>query len=308
MQECIFIDNKMILVGSKLVANSKADRRGICRNNEVVTVIKIKIEDHIPYIGVHSENEHSLWGTLDGHLEDKHGLWLKGNSLFSYFNIITDSITIGKDFNFKNKNLKGMDCKILHQDKRNNQYFVEFLDNIGGGSADGLGKSGHCVAIPGNLLEVKENLTTNKFRTRNKLFALDTSDMEPNQENNTWIPETDENPNFLNQLSDSTMEILNKSKLKIIKIENECGLTTLINCGIENTNLEEVLTKAHDKARFKTKLKMKKNYPDERFKIDASDRLVLDTEGEDWSEEEYNSRSTYEDSERELQQLNNDNF
>lgn len=294
MQECIFIDNKMILVGSKLVANSKADRRGICRNNEVVTVIKIKIEDHIPYIGVHSENEHSLWGTLDGHLEDKHGLWLEGNSLFSYFNIITDSITIGKDFNFKNKNLKGMDCKILHQDKRNNQYFVEFLDNIGGGSADGLGKSGHCVAIPGNLLEVKENLTTNKFRTRNKLFALDASDMEPNQESNTWIPETDKNPDFLNQLTNDAMEVFNKAKLKIIEIEN--------------TNLEEVLTKAHDKARFKTKLKMKKNYPDERYKIDTSDRPVLDTEGEDWSEEEYNSRSTYEDSERELQQLNNDNF
>jgi hypothetical protein len=294
LQECIFIDNKMILVGSKLVANSKADRRGICRNNEVVTVIKIKIEDHIPYIGVHSENEHSLWGTLDGHLEDKHGLWLEGNSLFSYFNIITDSITIGKDFNFKNKNLKGMDCKILHQDKRNNQYFVEFLDNIGGGSADGLGKSGHCVAIPGNLLEVKENLTTNKFRTRNKLFALDASDMEPNQESNTWIPETDKNPDFLNQLTNDAMEVFNKAKLKIIEIEN--------------TNLEEVLTKAHDKARFKTKLKMKKNYPDERYKIDTSDRPVLDTEGEDWSEEEYNSRSTYEDSERELQQLNNDNF
>ena len=58
-----------------------------------------------------------------------------------------------KDFNFKKRNLKGMRCKVIHHNRSHGQSFVEFDEDVGGGSADGLGKTGFCVALPSELLE-----------------------------------------------------------------------------------------------------------------------------------------------------------
>lgn len=243
MLEFVVIDTNMISIGSKLIANSKADRRGICQCNEVVTVIKIKVEDQ-PYIGVYSDCSHSLWGTLDGNTEDHRGIWLEGNSIFKYFSLISDNITINKDFKFKNKNLKGMNCKILHQDKRNNQYFVEFIDNIGGGSADGMGKTGHCVVLPGNLFE---NDKKNKAEQNPFIKSFNLNGIL--EESNQFSTQEHENPDFLNQLADTTMEVFNKAKLKIIQTEYETNGESpeFLN------KMSKITTKAHDKVRLKMK-------------------------------------------------------
>lgn len=212
MLEFVVIDTKMIRVGSKLTANSKAERRGICNTNEVLTVIKIRTEDQ-PYIGVRSDYDHSLWGNLEGSTEDHRGMWLEGNSIFKYFSLESDSIIINKDFKFKNKNLKGMGCKILYQDKRNDQYFVEFVDNIGGGSADGMGKTGHCIVLPGNLWENNKAKQKPLMESCNLNDILEESNQSPTQENKS----TD----FLIQLADTAMEVFNKATLKKLQAEYE---------------------------------------------------------------------------------------
>lgn len=42
---------------------------------------------------------------------------------------------------------------MIHYNSSQGQSFVEFDEDVGGGSADGLGKTGFCVALPSELLE-----------------------------------------------------------------------------------------------------------------------------------------------------------
>jgi hypothetical protein len=63
---------------------------------------------------------------------------------------------ITKDVEFKKHPLKGMKCRIVTS-LSNGDHIVELEENVGGLSADGLGKQGHCVVIsPSHLKTVKE--------------------------------------------------------------------------------------------------------------------------------------------------------
>ncbi len=53
---------------------------------------------------------------------------------------------------FRQKELKGMLCKFIAITD-SNIAFVEFKENINGGSVDGLGKTGHCIPVPSKLLQ-----------------------------------------------------------------------------------------------------------------------------------------------------------
>lgn len=83
----------------------------------------------------------------------RQGLWQDSRFLLNFFEPVQQDKVVVKDFNFKKRNLKGMRCKVLHHNRSHGQSFVEFDEDVGGGSADGLGKTGFCVALPSELLE-----------------------------------------------------------------------------------------------------------------------------------------------------------
>jgi hypothetical protein len=179
LQKCITIAGMRICVEDKLKANKEAQVRGVCTCDEIVEVRAIKHDDR-NYIGIYSDIKHKGWGDLGGLVSSGHGLWQDSRYIFGSFALIHKEKLITKDFSFKNKNLKGMKCKLLHHDDKRGQSFVEFDSNVGGGSADGLGKSGHCIALSSELLEdiveQLENESTDeqlKSKSKGKKKVLD---------------------------------------------------------------------------------------------------------------------------------------
>lgn len=61
-------------------------------------------------------------------------------------------MVISKDMNFKGRNLKGMKCQFLIE-VDSDTAFVELEEDVGGCSADGFGKTGHCVVVNKGILE-----------------------------------------------------------------------------------------------------------------------------------------------------------
>jgi hypothetical protein len=71
---------------------------------------------------------------------------------------LSDSINIvSKDFKIQGRNVKGEKVKILKTFSTSDQYLVlvEFGEDIGGHSGDGLGKKGHCWTLPSKIVETQ---------------------------------------------------------------------------------------------------------------------------------------------------------
>ena len=65
--------------------------------------------------------------------------------------------TVVKDFEIAGKNMKGAEVKVLttFTSKRASFSIVEFKENVGGHSGDGLGKKGHCWSLPTGILKTE---------------------------------------------------------------------------------------------------------------------------------------------------------
>lgn len=147
------IDGKEIRLGDILKARRTAAKNGICESGESVTVHLIKDVDGEIFIGLYCDNSYSSWGNLDGAVLQKHGLWFKDKTLLDNFELEENDFVVDSDFLFKNRNLKGMKCKILSSNSANGHCFAKFEENIRGGGADGLCKAGHCVIVPNEILK-----------------------------------------------------------------------------------------------------------------------------------------------------------
>jgi len=73
---------------------------------------------------------------------------------------------VNADVQHKKHSLKGMKCTLLRDIGHGEYSFVELEEDVGGGSADGLGKSGHCVLVPAESL--KEILVPKKPKPKKK--------------------------------------------------------------------------------------------------------------------------------------------
>lgn len=64
--------------------------------------------------------------------------------------------TVIKDFEVAGKNMKGEEVKVLATFTSGKVSFslVEFKENVGGHSGDGLGKKGHCWSLPTRILKM----------------------------------------------------------------------------------------------------------------------------------------------------------
>lgn len=134
--------------GSSLVANRHAETHSICRKGERVKVVGVV--KHGPdgtLIGIRSPQVNKGWHSLEGMVEEGHGLWCTIDCIADNFELDEPIYKICGTVEVKKKNLHGMKCRILSTNKNGEFAFVEVEENVGGGSADGQGKMGHCVIV-----------------------------------------------------------------------------------------------------------------------------------------------------------------
>lgn len=156
MPKLIAVGNKHLIIGSKLRANENAPEHGICDQNTMVTV-KVFKNDGEPLAGLYSDRRISSWGNLDGLVHSRQGFWANRDCIMDCFELVTNNHMISKTFEFRKHNLKGLYCKILHTNCRTGDIFIELDKNVGGGGADGLGKTGHCIVIPHGYIVKKHH-------------------------------------------------------------------------------------------------------------------------------------------------------
>ena len=152
MRKYIEVGNRTFSVGDKFTANAEAESSNICAKGHVIT---LRIISDDPEVGISSDIEMPNWGDLDGTISDGHGLWITIDSFINCFTVPSNrKVVVSGDMQYKKQNLRGMKGKLLKNVNGcgEDHCFVEMESNIGAGSADGLGKKGHCVLVPMPLL------------------------------------------------------------------------------------------------------------------------------------------------------------
>lgn len=149
MQQSIKIAERIINVGDRLRGNMNAPERGLCPEDHIVTVQYITDEG---MVGLYSERRLSGWSDLDGEVPNRQGFWASRDCIHDNFVPVDVGLVVKRPVKFKNRDLQGMKCKILRALGDRKHVFVEMEENVGGGSADGLGRAGHCVLLEENIL------------------------------------------------------------------------------------------------------------------------------------------------------------
>lgn len=108
-------------------------------------------------VGIQSLSQNiPQWHELGGRVPSHRGWWMEKQILKRCIDSDTyenqNNYEISKKLSYKGVELRGKQCKILFRTGYNTT-FVEFKDNIDGCSADGLGKTGHCIAVKPMLLK-----------------------------------------------------------------------------------------------------------------------------------------------------------
>lgn len=104
-------------------------------------------------VEIPSPGFHDMNGFLDG----PRGYWLKFGSFERYFKTASsEKVEISSECSFRRHKLKGKSGIVLSKNEK--EAIVELDENIGAGSGDGVGKKGHCVVLPLNVLkEIRKN-------------------------------------------------------------------------------------------------------------------------------------------------------
>ena len=111
------------------------------------------------------------WHNLDGMLPSRAGYYIREKHLIDAFTRVSDTMFISKPFSFKRRDLKNMKCKTISPMPGGKEMVVEFDEDVGGCGADGLGKAGHCLVVPNNVLmpiKEKEKSNTNNSNSDKK--------------------------------------------------------------------------------------------------------------------------------------------
>lgn len=150
----IKIGNAIITLGDTLTGTEKAAYDGHGNAGDTVTVHTIKERDSGSYlVGVTSDIPNGNWSNLDGAVAAGHGFFFRRRDLLNYFvPIATGRMTIKNPYTFRKLDLEGMECDILAFLPDGESVFVQFDKDVGGCASDGLGKAGHCLAVPKVIL------------------------------------------------------------------------------------------------------------------------------------------------------------
>lgn len=140
-------------VGERVEVSSKGSSFGLGSVGEHLTIGIIsndKAEE--TQIGLVCDSPRSRWHDLEGRCKSHCGYWVSVNKVYSGTVPAATDYTVKSNFIFKHHNLRGKSCRQLGVLENGRSALVELEENVGGGSGDGLGKHGHCVLIPAELL------------------------------------------------------------------------------------------------------------------------------------------------------------
>jgi len=145
-----------------IILNANAEKASVAVKGTKARLYMRHPEYGDEMVGLYNEFGVPGWGDLDGEVPDHKGWWINIDELK---NMVDSPIEkglhiINKDFEFNGRNLKGLAGTPLALIE-SNEMFIELEEDVGGGSADGLGKRGHCVLVPRKYLQeiklAKEN-------------------------------------------------------------------------------------------------------------------------------------------------------
>lgn len=163
MLKQLVIEDEKIVIGDKCVITSYGRDNGFGPANTPFSICAFKKVDEL-LIGIYSDVRIKGWSDLNGTVPSGHGLWVTPSNFKSNMKLISTKYEICTELKFKNQNLKLMQCKILHRYK-DGSVFIETDENVGGGSCDGLGKTGHCIILPRNKLKkIKKVIQKNPIK------------------------------------------------------------------------------------------------------------------------------------------------
>jgi len=149
----IKIGDVIIATGMKVRAKERAEKLGIAPKGLTPTILRIVQNGNNPNIGLLSTVGPVYdydWHDFEGEVDEATGYWTQLSILLECFEIQDQGATITEDLIVNGRNLKGMTGTIVASGEF---VFVELSENVGGCSADGLGKAGHCVAVPAHALQ-----------------------------------------------------------------------------------------------------------------------------------------------------------
>ena len=151
--QSVVIGSKTLSLGDLLVAGPLAFKNAICPQGIVTTVKAFKLG----LVGLYCTKGFGNWGSLDGMVAGHHGYWIKYDQLKEFFHLPGYTHIVVDGATYKNRDISGCQCRILHQPPIRDYYFVELDKNVSGGCGDGLGKRGHCVPVHiENLTAIKD--------------------------------------------------------------------------------------------------------------------------------------------------------
>lgn len=149
------IDNRTLSLGDTLEATEAAAHEGHGEVGEFVRVHIIKERSSGSFlIGLINERRNENWSNLDGEVASGHGYFFRRRDVFTYFTpVSTERMSVKDSFMFRKLELQGMECDILAFLPDGTSVFVQFDKDVGGCASDGLGKAGHCLAVPKAILK-----------------------------------------------------------------------------------------------------------------------------------------------------------
>ena len=152
----IKIGSRTFSTGDTVTFNSKA--KSTCHGPEGLKVVihRIRGGGSSVVIGLYSPDQRiEAWADLDGDVPHHKGWWISADVLLQSIVCHNTNYERARPFKYHGTDLKGKPCRMLAS-LDNGTVFVEFEEDVNGCSADGLGKSGRCVAVDNNVLAIRK--------------------------------------------------------------------------------------------------------------------------------------------------------
>lgn len=162
----ITINGRTYAEGDSLTLNHNAPSICYAPNGLQVVIKKIRSDESI---GLYSPNRRiDEWHDLEGRVGNCRGYWVQLPQLTRCVSLGDTKYVVINDLVSRGVELKGLRCQILTM-LESGSLFVEFDEHVNGCSADGHGKSGHCVSL--EQKDLKQVAVTKKEDKKTKKLS-----------------------------------------------------------------------------------------------------------------------------------------
>jgi hypothetical protein len=153
----LIVNDKVVDIGAVFRSTEMARSLGICEKGVTVTVVEISksIPSGTYSVGVCSDIPVSGWHNLSGKTPSQQGYWIQPQELSTGFERTNSTLRVAENVVFNGVNISGKKCRLLKEVRPLGCKFVELEEYVNGGSADGLGKPGHCIPLQSNLVTLE---------------------------------------------------------------------------------------------------------------------------------------------------------